>query len=283
MNKLYKLQNFITSIMPIIITFAVIKLLWSIVDFALLPKSGVDISQSQSRGSIYTPFKLARATPRRKEPPKKRVVNSTPLRMLTLKGIYKDNINPKKSIAIISKNGVAKVASVGDEVFRYKLSEVEDGYVILEKGGKDYKLQLPKQKSISSSYSIPKRGNSTKKTPSSSSSGGGVIDNGDQKVVAREVLNEYKSDMNKIWKNISLVDYRENNKLKGFRVRFVKRKSLFEKLGLRQGDVIVGINGESINSYSLPMKMLSNIDSMDGLILQVKRGNNEVELEYEIR
>jgi len=44
MNKLYNLQQIITSAMPIFITFAVIKLLWSIADFTILPSKGVDIS-----------------------------------------------------------------------------------------------------------------------------------------------------------------------------------------------------------------------------------------------
>jgi general secretion pathway protein C len=283
MNKLYNLQQIITSAMPIFITFAVIKLLWSIADFTILPSKGVDISAYEHKASLYTPFKLARAV-RKRRGKRKRLVNSTSLRMLTLAGVYRDNANLSKSIATISKGGTSKVVSIGDNVFGYILKEVGDDYASLEKDGKEYKLYLPKQtlekSALRTSRRRPLLGRMGRRGGGGAS---GVIDNGDQKVVSRDVLNEYKKDMNKIWKNIRIVDYREGKKLKGFRVRFVKRGSFFEKLGLRRGDVIVGINGETVNSYSLPVKMLSNIDSMDGLILQIKRGNNEVELEYEIR
>jgi general secretion pathway protein C len=201
--------------------------------------------------------------------------------MLSLEGVYKDTTEPKNSIAIISKGGLSKVVKVGDKIFGFRLKEVQDKSVILEQANQDYTLNLPKARVVSSSYSIIK--NQTPAQSSSKSKESLIKDEDGQKIVPRDVINSYKKDMKKIWQNIAISDYKEGGVLKGFKVRYIKKGSIFEKLGLQRGDIITGINGEMVKSYSLPMRVFSNIDSLEGLILQVKRGNNEVELEYEIR
>jgi len=274
MNRAFNLKPVLNYTLLILLTFAIVKLLWSIVDFIFLPSLGVNIIQSEYKSSLYTPFKLGLST---KKAPKV-VKRTTPIKMLKLEGIYKDTTNPKSSISIISKGGLSKVVKVGDTVFGFKLKEVKDKSVILERGNQNYSLKLPKADIVDNSYSFVKSTpeKETKKDES-------IVDEDGEKIVSRALINEYKKDMKKIWQNIAISDYKQDGQLKGFRVRYVKKGSIFEKLGLKRGDIITGINGEMVKSYALPMRIFSNIDSLDGLILQVKRGNNEVELEYEIR
>jgi len=46
--------------------------------------------------------------------------------------------------------------------------------------------------------------------------------------------------------------------------------------------VIKSINGQEINSYNAAYGVYKNIQNMDNLTLVVKRGKEEMELEYEI-
>ena len=273
MSRAFDINKILNYLIPILLTLGVIKLIWSIINFLFLPSMGVDITQSDYKSSLYTPFKLGISKTQKKTTVKRR--ETTPLRMLSLEGVYKDTANPKESIAIISKGGLSKVVKVGDSIFGFILKEVQGHSVILQKSNQNYTLKLPKAKVVSSSYTIVKES-----PPPTTSS---IKEEDGQKIVPRKVINDYKKDMKKIWQNIAISDYKERGVLKGFRVRYIKKGSIFEKLGLKRGDIIVGINGESVKSYSLPMRVFSNIDTLDGLILQVKRGNNEVELEYEIR
>jgi len=288
MSKIYKFKGIINTVLLALLTFAIIKLVWSLVNFIFLPSIGVNVAEDNYKASLYTPFKVAIPT-RKKEAPVKKVKRGINLRMLTLEGIYKDNKDPKKSIAIISKGGMPKVVSIGEKLFGFKLKEVNSGSVILEKGNKEYNLELPKNQVQSDQYILTKSNStsslkSSHNSKSSRTSGPSPIKEEDgEKIVPRTVIQEYSKDMRKIWRNIALSDYKENGTLKGFRVRFIKKGSIFDQLGLQQGDIITGINGEAVKSYSLPMKIFSNIGGLDNLILQVKRGNNEVELEYEIR
>ncbi len=282
MSKTYKIKGLLNYLLLALLTFGVVKLLWSIVDFIFLPSEGVNITQSNYKSSLYTPFKLALSTAKRKAPVKK-IKRGVNLRMLTLVGLYRDNKDPKKSIAIISKGGMPKVVSVGENIFGFELKDVKANFAILQKGDKEYSLELPKNKVDQSSYTLKKSTNISKSATGSSNKNSLIKEIDGQRIVPRRVIREYSRNMRKIWQNISLSDYKKDGSLKGFKVRFVRKGSLFDQLGLRQGDIITGINGEPVKDYSLPMKIFSNINGLDNLILQVKRGNNEVELEYEIR
>ena len=61
-----------------------------------------------------------------------------------------------------------------------------------------------------------------------------------------------------------------------------KRNSDFSKLGLRRDDVIKSINGQEINSYNRAFETYKNIQNVENLTMVIKRGKEEMELEYEI-
>jgi general secretion pathway protein C len=106
---------------------------------------------------------------------------------------------------------------------------------------------------------------------------------GDITFVPRTLIRDYTQNLDKIWRNIGIDPEKRGKELLGFRVRFVRRGSPFEKLGLRRGDIITAINGEPLHDLGTVMEAYRSIDSMDGLTLTVKRNNKEVELNYEIQ
>jgi general secretion pathway protein C len=103
------------------------------------------------------------------------------------------------------------------------------------------------------------------------------------KMIDRTLIREYTQNPDKIWKNIGLYEVKHEGKLEGFKVRFVRKGSPFEKLGLRRGDVIKSINGEPIVDYATPMRMLKSADAIDDLSITVERNHEEQELKYEVK
>lgn len=75
---------------------------------------------------------------------------------------------------------------------------------------------------------------------------------------------------------------REGRKIKGFKVNFVKRGSDFSKLGLKRGDIIKSLNGEELTDYNRAFEFYKNIDTVENLTLTIQRGQEEMELNYEI-
>ncbi len=100
--------------------------------------------------------------------------------------------------------------------------------------------------------------------------------------VKRDDVNFYVKNVGQIWQNIRFKDYRENRKLKGFEVTFVKNGSTFQQLGLQSGDIIIAINGEEVTSYSQVQKYYTNINKMKSLNLKVMRNGEEREIDYAI-
>ena len=74
----------------------------------------------------------------------------------------------------------------------------------------------------------------------------------------------------------------DGDKLKGFEVGWIKKDSVFDKLGLQKGDVITGINGKPVSSVSEVFKIYQNLGDIDNLTIEIKRNNQERQLDYAI-
>ena len=111
---------------------------------------------------------------------------------------------------------------------------------------------------------------------------GEVVDAGDHKIVDRSLVEHYSKNMGDLEKNIGVKEIKQGNKLTGFSISFIRKGSLFEKLGVRRGDVIKTVNGQQIDSYNAAMDVYKNLSDMDNMTLVIQRGKEEMELEYEV-
>ena len=72
----------------------------------------------------------------------------------------------------------------------------------------------------------------------------------------------------------------------GFLVRQIQPGSLYEKLGLKIGDVIRGVNGRSVNTVDQVLQVyqqLGGIDELTGVQLEVMRAGQIQQLQYTIQ
>lgn len=67
----------------------------------------------------------------------------------------------------------------------------------------------------------------------------------------------------------------------GFLVRQIQPNSLYEKLGLRAGDVIKAVNGQPINTAEDAMKLYQQMSSIDAVQMEVIRGGKSEALYYQ--
>jgi general secretion pathway protein C len=266
-------------LVPVLVILALIKLFWVFIELFYLPVAGIDSGKGARGKSLYQPYRLAsnEALKRtKKSRPKPRKQNR--LREMKLLGVYQ---GPRHHIAVISKGNKSYVVYEGEKVLGYRIDSVEERSVSLSRDGKSYRLELVKTKGapVVSAPSPSSQRKAGKKRPDEPA----IVDDDGNKIIPRSLLNDYAKDLDKIRKYIRMVPYKKDGALQGFKVRFVKRGSDFAKLGLKRGDIITGINGEAIVDYSTPMELMKNIDTLEGLTLQIKRGNEELEIEYEVR
>ncbi|BAT72417.1 general secretion pathway protein C [Thermosulfidibacter takaii ABI70S6] len=90
------------------------------------------------------------------------------------------------------------------------------------------------------------------------------------KISKKEALEQAK-DMNRLLTKIRLVPAFEKGKAIGYKVAWVARGSIFDKLGLKPGDVVVSINGESVQNIKGLLRMYSSIGEMDSVVVEVLR------------
>lgn len=238
----------------------------------ILPRSGVDAVPYQLE-NLYTGYRPTKvfvlAKPERKKPkkPKGPVYK---LDKLKLKGIYAGNgafiaVEENKKVLLIAQNESHK---------GYKLTEVYADHAVFEKGGRRYELRFKEDKKT--------KGTITKAPSKRRHVDKRVVNEGDAVFIRRNEIKHYAKNFDDIWKNVKIQEIIKNKRLKGFKVTWVKKGSVFEKIGLQKEDVIVGANDRRFKSLSEVFRLYNNVDKIDSLKLIILRDNQERELEYEI-
>jgi general secretion pathway protein C len=122
--------------------------------------------------------------------------------------------DPKHGVAIVRDDGLSEVCSVGDSVGGASLHSVYRDHVILDRSGRFEKLMLPR--------SLPASERSTQ------------LPAGD----AAHTL----GDLIRVGASLTS----EAGKLRGFRISPGKSRAAFDAAGLHGGDLVVAINGTSL-------------------------------------
>ncbi len=260
----------------ILLPFAIAKLLWSVAGLFFLDK---DALASQKEGDFLYHYNINLA---------KNIIGTSKVVTQTaqvethnrvddirLKGTYASD---EESFIVIEDNLGTTFLYLTEKYVGYKLIEVYDERAVLEKNGVKYDIVLEDSEQDSPQNGSNKSSSSSQKQESESKE----FIPGEPVTLTRNELDDYVKNPNKIWKNIRIQELRRDGTLNGFRVNYVKKGSFFERAGLKSGDVIKGIDGKEIKSLADVMKYYSNVDSMDGLSLSVARGEEELDLEFNV-
>ncbi len=279
-------------LIPILSAIFIAKALWVGASY-YLPKSSVDKEYKSEVEPLYYRYSLAskKAAPKpiivkkkkikrvKKAPPKPRNLE---VKKFSLKGIY---YSKSKKIATIEYKGKTYVLEPGEEIKGFKLAKVMPNYVIFTKDKEKYRLDIFKEEKKNKPPRVvtPQREISTTPKPVKKEKKQAVYQEGDTTIISKEAFDKYRKNIKDIRRYIGGVPIIKNNKLKGFRISYIKKGSDFDRVGLKRGDIIIAINGEEITDLSVPMRFMNNIDSISAATITVKRGNEVKELEYEVR
>lgn len=269
------------KLLAFLVFLLIIKTLWFVVEILWLPAQGVNHETENRPKSLYyrvklTPNQIAAPVVTKKPAP----IRAGNMKDIKLLAIYSDS---EIAIVAVENKGKSKVLSKGDDINGFVLVSAGLNYAMFSKNTKTYKVMLFSPKSSAKANSIV----SVVPTPPSkrlekSEVVGEVTDLGDHKVIDRSLLEHYANNMDDIYKNIGITEVKNGKNLEGFRLTFVRKDSPFSKLGVRRDDVIKEINGQPITSYNAAFEVYKNIKNVENLSLKIKRGRDEMELEYEI-
>jgi general secretion pathway protein C len=174
--------------------------------------------------------------------------------------------DPKHGIAIISDGGPSKVYSVGDNVSGASLHSVYLDHVILDRGGVLETLQLPKQ-FVSSGVAAPRRGASQRTVA--------AVEN------VRRMVQQDPGILDQVMRTVPSYDAAAG-KLRGFRAYPGRNRMIFNRLGLKPGDLVTAINGTPLDDPQHSQEVFNTIQSSDHVVVTIERGGEKQDITLNI-
>jgi len=180
---------------------------------------------------------------------------------------------PEESSAIIEDLTSRKqeVYREGDEVKNTRIKRILRHNVIINTGRREEVLTMLTEESTERS-SAPTRPTRGRPTPSNTSS----------IQLDREELESQMADLNELMQQVRIRPFMEGRNPAGFLVSNIKPGSLFSKMGLRNGDVIQGVNGETITTPDQAIELYESLMEGGAIDLDIKRGRRTQKLQYAV-
>lgn len=106
----------------------------------------------------------------------------------------------------------------------------------------------------------------------------------DQFVVSRQMVTEALSDMESLSRMARPLLHRgPDGEFDGYRLSAIRRGTLLDKLGVRNGDIVHSVNGMDLNSVQGAMQALEALESESKLEFKVTRRGEEKTLSYDLQ
>jgi general secretion pathway protein C len=169
------------------------------------------------------------------------------LKNITLKGVY---ISDKEKFIIISSNKKTYFINLNETFRGYKLIKITPTTAYFKKKDLIYKVSFKKIKLPPTTHlhKIPKT-----------------------------TIKTYEKNFAKIWQDIGIIKVKE-----GYKITFIKSGSIFDKIGLKRGDILLSINNISLNSDANAWRAYNTLKNQRHLTLKIKRNSQIKVIEYEI-
>jgi general secretion pathway protein C len=177
--------------------------------------------------------------------------------------------DPKRGVAIISDGGASKVYAVGDRIGGASLHSVYLDHVILDRGGALETLLLPR-------------------LPGPGMRGPPVVrrTGGDPRTVAaveniRRLVQQDPSILDQVMRVVPSYDSAAG-KLRGFRAYPGRNRQIFNKLGLKAGDLVTAINGTALDDPQRGQEIFNTIQTSDHATVTIERGGQKQDITLNI-
>jgi len=156
---------------------------------------------------------------------------------------------------------------IGDTIQNATVKMILREKVVLNVNGKDEMLGIEK---VSGSQEIRKPSTESGRT------------NSQNITVKRSQIDTAIKDVNTLMKQIRIRPNFKNGKPDGFRLTGIRPNSIFYNMGLKSGDIIMGVDGKDIESVDDALKFYQNLQSSSNVQLQIKRRGQLKTIDYRI-
>lgn len=75
----------------------------------------------------------------------------------------------------------------------------------------------------------------------------------------------------------------KNGQSDGLAVSNIQPNSIFRRMGLRNGDILVGVDGQNFKSVDDALRLYDNLKTSDNVSVQIKRRGRLRTIDYNVR
>ncbi len=101
--------------------------------------------------------------------------------------------------------------------------------------------------------------------------------------IAKTEIDRAMTNINEILTQARAIPHFENGQPAGYKLVQIVPGSIYEKLGLKNGDIICGANGESINDPSRALELMNTLKTASSISLCVKRDGRTTNNNYNFK
>lgn len=191
--------------------------------------------------------------------------------------------NPRASAS--NKQGLYRMRYPIDDLDDVIVVKVEKFRVVLDNKGEREELNLnEKDEKVAAVGRGGGQGRLAAFLPPSSGGGEGVRQTGERSYDIEEgEIDKALSNMSSLLTQARVVPNFENGQTNGFKIFAIRPDSIFEKLGIKNGDVIQSINNMDINSPDKAFMLLTQLRNERQITMDVRRGTGVETYTYDIR
>lgn len=169
---------------------------------------------------------------------------------------------------------------VGDSVQNATIKKILRAKVIISVEGKDEVLAMEE---LAQGAGPPSRSVSNRSRTIARSDAQPTVRRTQRVSLRRNMINDAMQDISKLMTEITIQPHLEDGQPAGLALQNIKPNSIFRRMGLRNGDVIMGVDGQDIRSVDDALKLYENLKASDNVNVQLKRRGQERTINYNIR
>jgi general secretion pathway protein C len=175
------------------------------------------------------------------------------------------------------------------------VKQIEWDRVILDRDGKDEILELspPQGGAALAGIAPPARGGPAGPAPGPAAAAGQPGQNAQNPHIRQVSENQYQIDksevdsaldnMNQLFTQIRAVPHFEGGRSVGFRLFAIRQGSLFDQIGLKNGDVIQRVNGADLSDPAKALALFQQLRNEQSISMDVLRNKANVTVGYQIQ
>jgi general secretion pathway protein C len=173
------------------------------------------------------------------------------------------------------------------------VKQIEWDRVILDRDGQDEILELANPEggapggtsrfAAASRFSGPGAASTTASTGGASSDPHIQQVSDNQFVIDRSEVDSALDNMNQLFTQIRAVPHFEGGRSTGFRLFAIRQNSIFDKIGLKNGDIIQRINGADLSDPARALALFQELRNEQNLTVDIVRNKQNQTLSYQFR